>query len=760
MVASNSYRPIFSSPSQSQSQGTIDVWQIWEKIAWSKWLILSLMCLGALLGLFYNFATQPLYSADTLLQIEQLKDSTTGAELGDELTLQGAESPFTAELQILRSRAVLGNAIEQFQLEIVARPRYFPVIGAAIARWRKPQTNYDNVSSKTDIGALQIQNETSTGLFNEYAWGEEKIVVNQLEVPPGYLDKELVLTVLPNDRYELSDAKNNSILIGRVGGLGSTGQSADAAFLIDVEIVHANPGQQFVLTRKSRVATVDELRNRLRVSELGEESRIVKLELFGENPAQTVSILDAIVNHYIEKKSEAKISVVQKNLQFLEERLPTVKSSLERYEAELNEFRLEHGSIDFNLETESTLKRIVTIEADIRDLNVRRQELRTRFTAQHPNITGIDGQKRLLTQELSELEGSVNTLPQIQQQYVTLTRNVDVNSKLYTSLLGRAQELNIAMASATSDISVLDSATIASEPVKPRKKISLLVATLLGLLAGVFISLFKDSLVKGVEDPDELEKELGVPVVVTIPRSLKQHTLEKQTDDSRQVRALAHRYPNDLSIESLRNLRSTVFFQQNPESNNVILITSASPKVGKSFVSLNLAVVLASSGKSVVLVDADMRRGKLHNSFHMKQSPGLSDAVGKSLLLDDVIRSTGIKGLSFVPRGIPPTHPSELLFKKEFQAFIECLSVRYDHIIVDAPPVLAAADAGIIGNSAGSTLLVVKSGINPVKEIAQCKKQLENSSVDVTGIVLNNIVMTSKSKSYGGYVYQYTTEDA
>jgi len=181
-----------------------------------------------------------------------------------------------------------------------------------------------------------------------------------------------------------------------------------------------------------------------------------------------------------------------------------------------------------------------------------------------------------------------------------------------------------------------------------------------------------------------------------------------------------------------------------------MLITSASPKVGKSFTSLNMAIVIANSGQKVALVDGDMRRGRLHKAFRTKQNPGLSDVIKNSLILEDVVRS----------RGLPPENPSDLLFTKQFLAFIEILSDRFDHVIIDAPPVLAVADAGIMGNSADTTLLVVKSGVNPIREIAQCKKQLAQNSVDLTGIILNNIVMTSKSKSYGGYVYQYDTQES
>ena len=763
MVASNLNYLNYRSDSGNQSQGRFDLWQLWEKIVWSKWLILGLTCLFALFGLFYVFVTQPVYSGDTVLQFEQAEqpeDSTMGGELGDDLTLRGAASPFIAELQILRSRAVLGTVIDQFQLEIEAAPRYFPLIGAALARWRTPQADFFGQSQLQGNDAQQSQANLSTGLLGRYAWGQEKIDIETLDVPPAYLDEELLLTVLTNGKYELSDINEKRILVGEIGALSTTDQSMESSLSINVSAIRADPGKQFLLKRKSRAEAIDNLRDNLRISELGEESGIVKLELLGTNPTQIINILDAIVDHYIENKIDTKTSVVQKNLQFLEDRLPKVRSNLESYEEELNEFRLEHGSIDFSFETESTLQRIVTIEAEIRGLDLQKQQLSIRYKSQHPIMTGLDAQKNLLAAEVAQLKQAINSLPQIQQSYVTLTRNVDVNSELYTSLLGRAQELNIAMASATSDMSVLDTASVATDPVKPRKAVSLIIATLLGLSTGVFLSLLKDSLVMGVKDPEVLEKGLGIPVLVTIPQSSTQLSLDKHAGDKNKVLALAHLFPRNLSIESLRNLRSVVFFQHNSKANNVILITSASPKVGKSFVSLNLAIVLADSGKNVVLLDADMRRGKLHKSFHMKRSPGLSDAVERGLLLDDVIRSTAINGLSFIPRGVPPSNPSELLFSSEFLAFIGCLSVRFDHVIVDAPPVLAAAEAGIIGNLAGSTFLVVKSGSNPLREIEQCKKHLENSSVEVTGIVLNNIVMTSKSKSYGGYVYQYNTEDA
>lgn len=751
MTVSNSNQLITHSKPLPPSQQKTDIWEIWERMWRSKQLIIFSTCLFILGGLLYNFLTAPVYTADTLLQIEQLKDASTGAELGDDLTLERSVSPFTAEQQILLSRSVLGSAVDQYQLDIDVRPKILPLLDQAIERSKESTINANN---ETEAPGNWLTR-------NLYAWGAGKIQVSNFEIPPQYLDKDFIVTTLADNLFQLSDMEQSIALLGHVGEPASITNSAGQTVSITVAALQSKAGKEFLLVRQNRVDAVNSLRDQLRISELGKDSGIVKLELLGNDREKTVQILSSITDTYLQKKREAKTAVVQNNLNFLDERLPAVKQDLERSEEQLNAFRLDRGSVDFNAETESTLSRIVTIETTIQELNLARQDLRTRFTAQHPNITSLDAQIELLRQELEQLESTVNKLPQDQQKYLSLSRNVDVNTTLYTALLGRAQELEIAQASATSDISVLDPSTAETEPVKPKKLVTLLIASLMGGMVGILLSIFKDSMVKGVEDPEELEQQLSIPVIAAIPQSVKQLSIDKHAAENKSdVRALAHIFPNDPSVESLRNLRSTLFFREDESSNNAILITSASPEVGKSFISLNLAIVLANSGKSVVLVDADMRRGRLHKAFYTDRAPGLSEVIEISLLPGEVVRPTSISGLSFVGRGLPPENPSDLLFANQFLAFIEILSANYDHVIIDAPPVLAAPDAGIIGNSVGSTLLVVKSGVNPIREIAQCKKQLAQNSVELTGIIFNNILMTSKSKSYGGYVYQYATDDS
>lgn len=744
-----------------QAQERSSVMQLWEKLWWSKWLIICSTGLFLLLGLTYVFLSAPIYSADTIIQIEQQEDSTTGAELGDDLTLTGSASPLTAELQILKSRSVLGSVLDKFQLDLEAKPVYFPIVGEAIARRRKA-----DLSPEEDIGLptsrwYDLLSSFSILNLDNKAWGDEFIQVERFEIPEKFNDHAFTLTALPESAFELRDEQNDLVLSGMVGTLASADTSNNRNISILVTDLNARIGTQFTVKRSVRSEVLGGLRDNLRISELGDESGIVKLELKGSDPKKIEDVLNAITSAYLQVSSIQKVSDVQNNLDFLEQRLPIVESDLASFEEELNLFRLDRGSIDFDLETQNTLSRIVTIEAEIRDIDLRRNELRTRFTARHPSVAGLDTQKVSLTRELEALQDRVNEMPQIQQQYLSLTRNVEINSSLYTELLSRAEELKIAMASATDNINILDEASATSKPVAPQKPALLAIAALMGGVLGALYSLLRSSMAEGVDDPNEIEKQLGIPVLATIPQSSAQAEIAKPDKKTKPgVLALAHLRPSDVSIESLRNLRTTMLYQNDDARNNIVLITSASPQVGKSFVSLNLSVLLANSGENVVLVDADMRRGHLHDSFSTKQSPGLSNSVTEGLLMYDIVQPTEIDGLSFLPRGNSPSNPSDLLLSNEFLALLINLSLRFDHVIIDSPPVLAAADAGIIGNSADSTFLVVKSGISPLREIAQGQKQLKQNSVELSGVLVNDIVMANRSRSYSGYIYQYSTKES
>jgi tyrosine-protein kinase Etk/Wzc len=263
-----------------------------------------------------------------------------------------------------------------------------------------------------------------------------------------------------------------------------------------------------------------------------------------------------------------------------------------------------------------------------------------------------------------------------------------------------------------------------------------------------------------VEDPEAIETQFGLPVYAVVPHSAKQTKLTKKgSRRNRKCSVLSSRDDKDHAVESLRGLRTWLNFAFAGAKNNVLLITGPGPGVGKSFVSVNLATVLANAGKRTLLIDADLRKGHLHQYFNMKRAEGLSEAVAGNVSTEEVVYQTEVDKLSILPTGTLPPNPSELLLHERFISVMDKVSGDFDQVVVDSPPVLAVTDAAILGRLAGVVLLVVKANMHHLREIEQSVKQLRQVDVNLRGVVFNDM-KSNKLYGYGkyyGYAYGYPT---
>jgi tyrosine-protein kinase Etk/Wzc len=284
------------------------------------------------------------------------------------------------------------------------------------------------------------------------------------------------------------------------------------------------------------------------------------------------------------------------------------------------------------------------------------------------------------------------------------------------------------------------------------------IAFILGLILGIAAALIRKAMQRGIEAPDLIEKHLNIPVYATVPFSDKQKSLRKQfktKDPSQGYRPilLGVESPEDLAIESLRSLRTSLHFAFLEAQNNTIMISGPRPSIGKSFIALNLAIVLANSGKKILLIDGDLRRGYLHKELGLPRENGLSELVSQTITLPEIIHKIPVANFDFIATGALPPNPSEVLLHHRFASLLETVRKQYDYVIVDAPPILAVTDAAIIGRLVGATLMVVRAGIHPMRELEQANKRLIQAGVRTKGIVFNGVVRTSSA--YGAYRYTY-----
>lgn len=739
-----------------------------ETIADSKWSLLGVIALVVAGAILHMWISGPTYATNALLRIETTARGI-GALGGTSTALLFAdETVMTEELEIIQSRSVLTPVVEQFQLDVTAKPLYFPLVGSAIARSRALSAGgepawSDLMQHGWAAGLVARASEYSWGaaLFDRlgrYGWGGERITLERFVVAERYQSEDTFFSLVAggNGKYELFDDGGDKLLDGVVGVEAQARMENGELLTLKVSQLVAAPGRYFVLGREPIVSATDNLADRLGVREQGGEvkSGLLQVTLEGSSPERITEIVNAVLDSYLRQNIASKSAEAQKTLDVMEAQLPALKESTEKAENALNAYRLKHGTVNLSVETEGVLRSIVERETTLSQLQRDRQQLLQRFTAQHPQVAAVDAQIGSLRRELGGFGGKVKTLPDTEQEILRLSRDVEVYTGLYTVLLNKVQELKVAKEGLLGNASIVDVAAAPGKPVRPKPGQEIAIAVLLGLFLGIGVAFLRRAVQSGVEDPDIIEQRLGLPIYATVPRSGEQGRLSRKAGRVDQA-VLASVNSEDLAIESLRSLRTLLHFAVAGAANNLIMITGSVPGVGKSFVSANLAVVLAGAGSRVLLIDADLRKGCLNEVFGIDRKPGLSDFIAADIELEALVRKSRTEGLDIIPTGTFPPNPSELLHHERFASALEGLASEYDYVLLDSSPVLAVTDPAIIGSVAGVTLLVVKAGEQPLREIEEAAKRLRQAGANICGVVFNNIDTSGSRNRYGKYGYTY-----
>jgi tyrosine-protein kinase Etk/Wzc len=679
-----------------------------------RWLVLGVALAAFAAGAAHAFLAAPVYRSDVLLQVEQKQGGLAGLEEFEGLF--SAASPAETEIEILRSRSLVGAAVDELHLDLLAGPRRLPLVGNALAR---------------------------------LAGREERIDLRRLDVPAHLVGRPMVLVAGEGGRYALLGPGGEPLLEGRAGE-----PAAGGGVEIFLAALEGRPGTDFVVARGGRDGAVEGLQGALRISEKGKKTGILQLSLEGPDPVRVAAILDALSRAYLRQNVERRSAEAAQTLEFLEVQLPALKGEALAAETALEQHREQNGGVDVTLETQAAIGRAVEVEKAASELEVERAALRKRFTEAHPAIAALDQKLARLREERRALDERMHRLPAAELEAARRMRDVRVANELYVALLNKAQELRVVRSGAVGNVRILDSAIVPTQPVAPRRLEILVLSALFGLAGGVAAAFARRALARGETDPDAIERSTGVPVYAAIPESVS----EREAARRRRAGAappIAASAPRDLAIESLRSLRTSLQFALVESGGRVVAVGGPAPQVGKSFVVSNLAHLLGETGRRVLLVDADLRRGGLHRIFGGDRAPGLSDVIGGHVPLSAAVRDTGSPNVRLLPTGTIPPNPAELLSSDRFARVLEEAAAANDLVLLDTPPILAVTDAAIIGRLAGVNLAVLRSGRHPMREILAGLRQASRTGVRVHGIVLNEAELARGLRRGGAYHYQY-----
>lgn len=701
-----------------------------------KFLIIFVTLIGSGIGFFHGQTLHDTFRSTAVVQIE--RQPSGEAEIPPELMggtfRPGSDTPgFATETHIIQSRLVLGPVVERLALDNRVNQPSAPGIGAILERRRLPiidrfiPPRYARHNDRLQIDRFDLPSDPSITRVQLVSTGDGEFTVS---LPEG---------------TEVRGRVGETLTIAGDGTLRLTALQADA-------------GREFWLSKiplhRAVASTRDSLRVRARTG-----TSIVDFNITHSDAAMAQSIVNAVVASYQEQSLLRRSSAIDNTIEFIEEQIPKIRQSIEEASAELARFTRDRPLQDLTLGTREAISRIIQFETRLEEIEFRKAELLERVTVNHPDYVVLTREEAEIRGRLSALREDMSSLPEAEQELARLTQQSERTRQLERSLFTRLEELRLQRASAVGNIRVLEPAEHASR-ISPDRNMPALIGAASGAIFIISGILLFNFFRRGIEGAREIE-ELGLTLHATVSK-VPALVRAKPKDP---IYGLALYRPRDVVIEALRGLRTGLRFSLAASDNNILMITSCAPEDGKSFISLNLAIVSGRAGQKVLLIEADMRRGGLRHYFGLdRRASGLSDVLSGTASDRECIYRNEDASVDFMPTGAFPPNPSELLETTVFAELLRYLSQEYDLIIIDAPPVMAVTDPTIIGQHVGMSLLVVRHLVTSKTDIESVQKILAQTGVHLNGCILNQFDQ-KKSRygaygakygyHYGGYAYKY-----
>ena len=685
---------------------SLTIFQFVELLWKKKILIVLFVIVAAMIGSFYAMWVRPSYTSDALLQVNVKGSSSKSTKaLGEMGAVLDLASPADAEIELIKSRMVLSYVVAAEHLYL----------------WAVPVGSWDRLMHR-----------------------EGRMDLDSLRIPPKVRVQKWMAEVKGEDSYSVISPDGKKVLDGKVGDVFTAPYAGDT-LAIRVNFMDARQGQKFILVQGSPVKAERALAGGLNVAEKGKQTGIISVRYSHRYPDRAASILNTIAKTYLRQNVEMRSAEAEKTLEFLEGQLPGVKAKLDSAEKVLADYRYKIGSVDMTGETKAHLDKEGQLQRQIMQLEQERQATMRLFKAEHPNVQTIVKQQSKLRAELAALKKNAEKMPLTQQEVKRLQEEVAVNNEVYTNMLNNIQQLRVVRAGEVGNVRIVDFAQAEQSQTKPNKSRIIMASVVFGFIFGVLFVFLLYILRNGVKSASEIERETGLSVFAKIPQSpnklLRGH------------KHLHHGSPfvlqntEDKVSESFRSLQTALMFlMPNPE-HSVVLVMGLIPGVGKSFVSLNLAATVAASGKKVLLIDADMRRGVIHSGSKF----GLADVLLGVATLETAVVQKHADNLFVMNAGKTKLAACELLRGEAMDKLLKEARERFDMVILDTPPLNLVTDAELICPLVDFSLFVLHYGRHSMEEIKETVERVKRYSDKPAAIVMNHCEHEPGRYGYGYY---------
>lgn len=752
------------------------------------WYIYVLtLVIGFSCAYFYNWYVKPVYNVSTKILIKDDKSTSIGTqELLKDLDVYNVNKNIENEIEIIKSRKILKKTLTQIEVDVL----YY-----LIGNVKKSQT-YTSSPFKIDHDSL-----------NFYAY-------NNL----------FFITVIDENKYELKfDISQTGDSYAEEHQFGEKLYLPVGILTVNKRAIFDDKSfnDESYLKRNYQIKfnniknNVEFYRAKLNIKQPGKNSSVIVLEIEEQIPQRGIEFLNTLVQVYLENDILEKNKIASSTALFISTQLATISLELKEIEIKRQDFKIKKGITDVSAESQMILENVKTKDQErsnfklqlsfieylqsyinedkklaemapsslgiddplfnklisqITVLEIEKQKLEIDTRGNNPSLESVNQQilytrnkliqniesiKSGLEASLKEIDGALlvlekelRSIPQTERELVSIEREYRVKESLYLYLLQKEAETSLALAASVSDNSIIEEARSTPYPIRPIPPKSYSLAFLLSLLLPTGLIFIKDLLNDTIQDKVIISKLTGMPILGIVGFSKEKSTL------------IVSENPKSIMAESFRSIRTSLKYFASGKEQKVILITSSVGSEGKTFTAMNLASIIAASGKKTVLLGLDLRKPKIVEDFKISNDKGISSYLIEAERLDDIIQKTIVENLDIIPSGPIPPNPSELIMNNNMDVLIEELKEKYDTIIIDSPPIGLVTDALLLSKYANALVFVVRQNVTKKVHLTHIGQLYKEGKLKNASVLFNAVKIGNSSYGYGyGYGYGYYEED-
>ena len=732
-------------------EGEIDLRDIWKVISKHKGLIFTVVSLVLITTVIATLLMRPVYRAQSLIVIKPHATSKIKTSTIEQEDFFYSHDYKKTQQNILLSGSVAKAVIEKLQLQ------NNPEINGDLYQRGFVTGINDIIRGITKSFVTKDTSQGFEGAFDESVAQVQRFR-SRLRVFPVEKSDLFNITFDSFDPKLSADAVNTAVAeymrLDRLRRLNST---SDAKKFLKAEIAS--------IQAKLESSEKD-------LTDFARKNNIVDVEEKGNIMTQRLSDLNAQLTEITSARVAAEASWSQASSGIGLNVLPAVLENPLINQLKLTQSELQGEYLKLSKIYKSEYPKLKQLKAQLDDTNEGLNREISRIAGGiKSSYEQLLNRERLITGKVEEQKQALLAIKDKSVQYNILKREWESNKELYTGLLDTMKEVGVSGGMEPNNIAVIDLANVPGGPYKPNLLLNAALAGVLGLMGGLGIAFLLSFLDNTVRTPEDLEKAVGLPSLGLVPieskatqKKRKKQTIASDADTTSRYQSMlefkSHYERKSDVAEAFRSIRTSLMFSSPSGLPKVIQVTSTIPGEGKTTLASNLALVLADNGAKVLLMDADLRKHRLHKVFGVPSSPGLSEAIISGTDQDFVI-NVPIDNLYLLPAGTTPPNPAELIGSQNMLKFIERLGETYDHIVLDSAPLLGLADSVVLSTKVDGVIYAVNSGLVNKDNLREGVKRLRRVNAPLLGAILNNVDMNSKEYGYyGEYYYSYQGEEA